>query len=41
MQIVSRGSKGKRERFLGGTKKTTNQVDIFNIIQKRPTTVFT
>ena len=31
----------KRERFFGGTKKTTSQVDIFNIIQKRPTTVFT
>ena len=31
----------KRERFFGGTKKTTSQVDIFNIIHKRPTTVFT
>ena len=39
MQIVKRGTKGKRD-FLGGTK-TTSQVDIFNIMQKRPTTVFT
>ena len=38
MQIVKRGTKGK-SFFLGGTKKTTSQVDIFNIIQKRPTTV--
>ena len=34
MQIVKRGTKGKRD-FFGGTKKTTSQVDIFNIIQKR------
>ena len=34
MQIVKRGTKGKKF-FLGGTKKTTSQVDIFNIIQKR------
>ena len=40
MQIVKRGTKGK-SFFLEGTKETTSQVDIFNIIQKRPTTVFT
>ena len=40
MQIVKRGTKGK-SFFFGGTKKKTSQVDIFNIIQKRPTTVFT
>ena len=32
MQIVQRGIKGKRERFFGGTKKTTSQVDIFSIL---------
>ena len=40
MQIMKRDTKGKRS-FMEGTKKTTSQVDIFNIIQKRPTTVFT
>ena len=40
MQIVKRGTKGKRD-FLGRTKKTTSQVDMFNKIQERPTTVFT
>ena len=40
MQIVKRGAKCK-SFWGGGTKKTTSQVDIFNIIQERPTTVFT
>ena len=31
----------KMEKFQGGEKKTTSQEDIFSIIQKRPTTVFT
>ena len=36
MQVVKRGTKGKRG-FLGGTKKTTSQVDIFNIINPEKT----
>ena len=39
MQIVKKGTKGK-SFFGGGTKKTTSQVDIFNIIQKRTTVLF-
>ena len=43
MQIVKRGTKVK-VFFLGRNEEDdqpASQVDIFNIIQKRPTTVFT